>query len=288
MVLKLFTPTEAKAQNSAQNTRDVLRTREIRKLVDKSHTDLAKHEADFAAMLARHKQKWAEEEEAHSIRLVEMEMEILPLEDRRKNALIPIELEKRKADTMIIEAENRLGEVEKREKEADSLENVLIERISQVSERESAVEADEAKAAEMLRSAALEKETAALNTKTLSEGIQKFNDYVLTETLILDGKRTEITLKERSIEAREAALDRKDKSLATRETQIKDKQETLARAFEEFRKNKMENTENTGTDTAELADSSTASGTAPAEAPMAANESTSTETAPETPAESAA
>lgn len=249
MVLKLFTPTEAKSLNSAQNNRDILRTREIRKLVDKSHTELAKHEADFAAMLARHKEKWAQEEEAHSIRLVEMEKEILPLEERRKNALIPIEIEKRKADTMNIEAEKRLGEVEKREHEATVLEDVLIERIGQVSERESAVEANEAKAAEMIRSADSEKETAALNTKTLSEGIQKFNDYVLAETFTLDQKRTEIILKERSIEAREIALGRKEKSLVIRETQLKDKQETLTRAFDEYRKTKMENTENTAVET---------------------------------------
>lgn len=272
MVLKLFTPTEAKSLNSAQNNRDILRTREIRKLVDKSHTELAKHEADFAAMLARHKEKWAQEEEAHSIRLVEMEKEILPLEERRKNALIPIEIEKRKADTMNIEAEKRLGEVEKREHEATVLEDVLIERIGQVSERESAVEANEAKAAEMIRSADSEKETAALNTKTLSEGIQKFNDYVLAETFTLDQKRTEIILKERSIEAREVALGRKEKSLVIRETQLKDKQETLTRAFDEYRKTKMENTENTAVET-------------PVEATPEVAPEAAVEVAPEAPAE---
>lgn len=271
MVLKLFTPTEAKTQNSAQNTRDVLRTREIKKLVDKSHSDLAKHEADFAAMLARHKEKWAEEEEAHAIRISEMGQEIRILEERRKDALIPIEIEKKKADTMIDEAVKRLEEVENREKECAVLGDVLTERLEEVTERESTVSDEEAKIVEMRRSAELEKETAELNTKTLTDGIKKFNDYVLTETLILDGKRTEIILKERSIEAREAALDRKDKSLAIRETQIKDKQETLKRAFDEYRRNTMENTENAVAETAEAT---------PEVAPESA-----VEVAPEVPAE---
>ncbi len=260
MVLKLFTPQESRTQNSAQNTRDALRTREIKKLLEKGHTEIARHEADFAEMMARHKEKWAKEEEAHAIRLSEMDREIRSLEERRKTALIPIEIEMRRADTMIADAEKRLGEVEKREQESESLKDVLIERIEQVSERESIVKDDEEKIIILTREAELEKETAKANTKNLSDGIEKFNVYVASETLILDGKRTEITLKELSIEARSEILDRKEKSLLVREAQVKDKQETLARAFDEFRRNTMsENVENTVS--AAQIDEATVSGT---------------------------
>lgn len=271
MGLKLFTPQEAKSANSAQNTRDVLRTREIKKMMEKSHTELAKYEADFSAMIARHKEKWAQEEQNHAIRTAEMGQEVRALEERRKDALIPIEIEKQKADTMIDEATKRLGEVEKKERDNDELKDVLMQRIEDVSERESAVKDEEEKILEMRRGVELERATNTANTKALSEAIEKFNMYVSSETTALDHKRTEITLRERSIEARREALGRKEKSLATRETQIKDKQETLTRAFDEFRKNKMENTENTAVET-------------PVEAiPEVASEAT--ESTPEAPAE---
>ena len=235
-MLKLFSAKEARERTQAQIQRDILRNQEVQKVTRESESNLSKMEADFAESMAKLKEKRAIEEEKHSIRKNAMEQEISMLEKRKEQALIPIELEKVRADTMLKDAEKTLLDAEIKELEAENLKSILMERLEDVSDRESAVSDEETRLIGERDSIKNEREVTAKNTKNLSDSIERFNLHVANEDRRLNAKETDLILRERSADAKEDLIKRMEAQLQADSIRIKDARATLERAFERIGK----------------------------------------------------
>lgn len=231
-MLKLFSAKEAQERKQAQIQRDILRNQEVQKVTRESQSNLSKMEADFAESMAKLKEKRATEEEKHSIRKNAMEQEISMLEKRKEQALIPIELEKVKADTLLKNAEKMLSDAEKKDLEIEHLKGILMDRLEEVSDRESDILDQEIKLANDRESIKKEREVTAKNTKNLSESIEKFNQHVISEDIRLNAKETDLILRERSADAKEDLVKRMEAQVQADAVRVKDARETLERAFE--------------------------------------------------------
>ncbi len=230
--MKLFSPAEVGSRNSQQVTRDILRIQEVKEELKRQEMNLANSEAQFSESLVRQKEKWAQEIETHIKEKSAMEQEVRALESRRKQALIPIEFEREKAQNVLREAQELLQKSKEKEIHLDVLQESLEKRLDDVSERELNLSSEE-KALEMKQLAILhQQKTVNENTKALSESIQKFNDYVQVENDKIQQGKKEIFLEQQSIQARKEMLDRREEELHILSIQLEDGRKTLQRAFQ--------------------------------------------------------
>lgn len=237
-MLKLFTVPEIQKNKQAQITRDILRNQEVQKVTHETQYRLSKMEADFADSLAKMKERQASEEEKHSIRLSEMDKEVKELQNKKEQALIPIEIEKKKADTILEQVEKRLIHVQEKELENENLKEVLLKRLDDVLDREVAVFDEEERIKSLRESIKLEKEQTEKNTKNLSESILKFNIYVESEKNRLSEKEKVQFLESRTIEAGKGILAQKEKELQEWSVRLKDMENMFKREFEKIKNGK--------------------------------------------------
>lgn len=230
-MLKLFTPSEAKSLNTAQNNRDLVRTTELQESVRRLELKLIDAEASFNETLARQRTQWAEEEKAHAERCFVMDNEVKALEQQKEQALIPIADIEKRAHTMLNEAEVRLSEVAKKEIEIEELENTLLLKIDSISEQTQLLKDEADKLSQQKKARQEEEELQKLNRKSLSESIIKFNLYVEEQQAIISQEKTNLILTQRSIEARDALLSKRERELEADIIRLNDGRETLKRAF---------------------------------------------------------
>jgi len=82
----------------------------------------------FQSTLAQNREKWALELEEKQKLTDDMDKEVKVLEERKKQALIPISLYKEEADKLYQEAKDFLTRAKEKEQEADFLQEKLEEK----------------------------------------------------------------------------------------------------------------------------------------------------------------
>lgn len=229
--MKLFSPSEARELNTAQNNRDRIRTTELQQELTRKQILLADAEASFNSALARQRDIWALEEKNYADRYFSMELEVKNLEKRKEESLIPIAEMEEKVHTLLNEAESRLSEVNQKETEVEEIKIELMKRLDDISEKEISLKDEEL--ALIKRKYAIKQEEGALsaNRHSLSESIIKFNLYIQEQQDIVSREKTDLLLRERSIEARNRLLDKREKRLEADIIRLNDGQQTLQRAF---------------------------------------------------------
>ena len=131
--MKLFSPQEVRDKKNLETARDILRTKEVEDVLKRTNQQLAQAEADFASALAKNKRIWANEETEHAKRVSEMSEEIKELEQRKAQALIPIQMYKDQADTLLKEAQEALELAKVREYQARETQNALEDKLDELS-----------------------------------------------------------------------------------------------------------------------------------------------------------
>jgi len=134
--MQLFSAAEIKSSKESELARDLLRTKSIKEALDKVRTELNEANASFDLALANQRVIWSKESEEASEKLKGLLKEIDEAQKTRDRLIIPIDLDRQKADNMIKEANDLLVEVNNKKKDVEELSDILEKRLDEVSERD--------------------------------------------------------------------------------------------------------------------------------------------------------
>lgn len=231
MGMKLMSPFQNKDQQQSELTRKILRIQETEKLAEITNAKLARAEADFSSMMARNQAKWAQEEEEHMKLMKDREQEVNTLENRKQQALIPIEVYKKQADVLIEEAQGFVARAKEKEEKADELLENLEEKLTSVSDREFIVARDEEKLKIAKEGIKSQQESTKKGVEQLSKAMIEFHEKQKLDEASLLQRQKEVTMAEISFNAKVEKYKRDLEALRILEAQIKDERATLDREY---------------------------------------------------------
>lgn len=225
--MKLFSANELKQKKDLDMTREVLRTQEMQKVADKARKEMSNSEADFKEMLAKNKEKWSQEELEHAQRVKEMEAEVKVLENKKQQALIPIEIYKDSANELMKEAARLIGVAKQHEDENEELKENLEDKLDDVGDREIKVSDRESKVLLREQGSLLQNQQIIEGVKKLSKEMSLFTAKKLKEEKDIEEIKTALFLKERTLVAKEETLNITKKTLEEWEIRLKDQRNVL-------------------------------------------------------------
>ena len=211
--MKLFSPTEIAASKATELARDVMRTQDIKKALDSARDTLNNTKAEFDMTLANQRVKWLKEEEVALNKIKDLQHEIEQLTKVRERSLIPIEIEQKRVDNILMEANELNTRATNKQKYADEMAEKLQDRLDEVSEKEEALEQRETHLFARETGSKLQEEAIKRNSQELTKQMQDW----ITETTIKEAKLQEQRI---AIELREITIKEKELDIADREAQI--------------------------------------------------------------------
>lgn len=234
--MKLFTNAELKDLKAKEQSREILRTQEMQKVADKARKNMATAEADFKLTLAKFKDQWAEEEKKHAIRIRGMSSEIQTLEDRKKDALIPISVYKKQAEEKMKEAMQFKKQFQHEYNEIEDLRELLEDKLDDVAERNKLVDKFEENLVSREKGIKMQEKSTEQALKELNKQMSSFLvDKEKGERDIKERKKV-LFLKERSLLSKQESLKRTEKSLHEWSIKLKDERDTLDRIYQRQKK----------------------------------------------------
>lgn len=231
MPMKLLSPVAQKDARQTEITRQLLRAKETEDIILKINVRRAKAEADFADSLARNRVIWAQEEEEHAKRLKDMEAELKPLEERKRQALIPLEVYKEDAAKVVAEARRIFDRATEKEQLLDQGAEMLEQKLTAVADRENAVTREEKRQEVAKLGIETQQEETKKGLSKLSEAMFNFDLYKQKEEGSLLIRKKEVSLAEINFKAKTEKYQRDLEALKILEAQLKDERATLDRAI---------------------------------------------------------
>lgn len=229
MGMKLMSPFQNRDKQQEEQTRKILRIQEIEDLATKANANLAKAQAEFNTTLALNRSKWALEEEEHAQRIKDMTSEVEALEERKKQALIPISMYKEEADKIMVESQDILKRSKEKEEQVDYLQEKLEEKLTEVSDRENQVVKEEQKQQIARQGIEEQQKQTKLGIERLSKEMVMFHEKQQYEDTKLLERKKVVELAEINFEAKIDRYNRNMEALLTREVQLIDREKTLER-----------------------------------------------------------
>ena len=218
MALKLYTAEEIKSSKATELARDVMRTSDIKKALDKARTELNNVNAQFEVALANQRVKWISEEEVALGKIRDLETELKVLERRKQQALIPIDLYQQRVDNINKEANDKLKSATDKQIYVDELSEKLEEKLYEVSEKDQSLQKRE--------------ENLFVKEKAVQmqeEGNKKMSQEINTRALFfikeMEDREKDFNNRKTALELKEISLQELERSLRVREQDlIKEKQ----------------------------------------------------------------
>lgn len=233
--MKLLTPNQAKAGVNDQVARDILRAKESQEALRKSRQELAESQAEFSSTLAKNRERWAQEERDHEIRVREMESEVKGLEAKKVVALAPLE----ERDRELSDWESFLtrwdGEVSQSEIENGDRANLLEDRLDEVGKREHECADREAKIASLEAGIAVQAESTREGSKVLSRAMLALSQDRLAAQAWIRDEQEKLSMEQSSIASRRESMDRTSRELDELRIRLLDERGTLDRAWRELK-----------------------------------------------------
>jgi len=216
--MKLFTSEEIKSSKATELARDVMRTSDIKKALDKARTELNNVNAQFEVALANQRVKWISEEEVALGKIRDLETELKVLERRKQQALIPIDLYQQRVDNINKEANDKLKSATDKQIYVDELSEKLEEKLDEVSEKDQSLQKRE--------------ENLFVKEKAVQmqeEGNKKMSQEINTRALFfikeMEDREKDFNNRKTALELKEISLQELERSLRVREQDlIKEKQ----------------------------------------------------------------
>jgi len=230
--MKLLLPYQVRDAKNIETAKEILRIQEINKISEEVRLKMAKAESDFQETLEKQRNIWEAGRKEQEDKILELTKEIAYLEERKSQALIPIEVYETQAKDKLIEAEKILSLYKEKENSVDKLQEILEQRLDDIGEREQNVLKEEKRLKLIQEGIVSQQEFTKNSAKELSENAQTFANYVKTIQETLASKKEELIMQELSLNARKNGLDRKEESLDNLAIKLKDDRETLDRAFQ--------------------------------------------------------
>jgi hypothetical protein len=229
MPMKLLSPSVNKDTQQAELSRKLLRIQEVEDMAVTMNAKLARAEADFSSAMALNQAKWLAEETLHQKEVQERTKEIEDLEKRKTQALIPIEIYKQEAETLMEKARLFAEEIRQRNEAIELLSNRLMEKLSEVSDREHELRESERKVELSRIGLDNQREAIALGSEHLTIQMQAFHEKQQQEEKDLLDRKTQVSLAEISFKAKTDKIKRDIQAIREWETRLKDREETLER-----------------------------------------------------------
>ncbi len=234
-MMKLLSPFATKEKQQEEITRKILRTQEVNELAQKANARLARAESDFNNVLALNKTKWAFEEEQHENRVKEMTREVEALENRKREALIPISLYKQEADKLLAEAQDIIKQANQKEQQVDYLIEKLENKLTEVADREFTLSNNEKLLEVSKQGIQNQQEATKLGVEALSKEMLLFHEKQQQEEASLLKRKEEVSMAEISFNAKLDKYVRDIEALKVWEAKLADERDTLKRAFDRIK-----------------------------------------------------
>lgn len=235
MGMKLLTPFANKDKQQEEITRKILRIQEIEDLATKANARLARAEADFADSIARNRAKWALEEQEHADRINAMSREVEALEERKNQALIPIQMYREEVDKVMAEAQEMLKKAKEREEQAEYLQEKLEEKLTEVEDRLAIVKTQEDRLTIAKQGIESQKEATKEGIARLSEEMLRFHEKQQSDEANMNERKKEIALAEINLNAKLEKYARDLEAMKIWEKQLEDQRATLERAIKRIK-----------------------------------------------------
>ena len=233
--MKLLSFSEKKDQQQQEQTLKILRTQEVMELEKKANQNLAKAQADFQSTLATNREKWALELEEKQKMMDEMAKEIEVLEEKKKQALLPVTKQQREIYYSKVENDKIFIKLVKKEEEIEDTKQLLEEKLTEVADREQQVLKEEQSQFVALKGVQLQQEQTRKGADTLYKEKVAFEISKQAEEASLLERKREVFLAETSFKAKTEKYARDMKVLKEWEAQLIDERDTLKRAFARLR-----------------------------------------------------
>jgi len=229
--MKLFSSTEVITNKEQQISRDLLRVNSIDKELNNKRLLLSQLEKEFEDTLKRQREDWEYEENLFIQNKNKLKTETEGLEQRKKQALIPLAEKENELDERSKLIDKILKELEQKNEDfIDSIE-ALEERLTEISIREQ--EADRVSKLQLKKKKGIEAQQ-----EQISNQAKEFNDMmakavadISEKDSKLSRKETKLLLRENAIKEREIEISKIEKGFTDRERAITDKYNTLQRAL---------------------------------------------------------
>lgn len=208
MAMKLLSPTEVKDQKAQDQTRDIIRTQEIKDALNSANKMFARAQTDFNDMLARNRETWAQEEARHVTRVTEMAKEIEILEARREKALEPIEEMMKQAQEELKKGLTLIVKNEAWSATLSDTEERLEEKLSEVGEREVDVSWREDQVLIKEDATKVQIGITQRGIMALEQSQKEFESYKEQENMVIIRRKEELRLEEINLIAREHKIQR--------------------------------------------------------------------------------
>lgn len=234
--MKLLPSFAERDKQQEETARKLMRAQEVEKLLESVNKQLASAQANFSEALARQQRVWAQEEEAHAVAMKEREAEVSVLEERKRQALVPIEIYKAQADEKMREADERMADAMERELNVGDLQERLEEKLTEVSDREQQLSSRE-KAFEVAKSGLdLQRSQLESSIQDFQNKLNKFQQNKALEEASLEQRKREVALAEISLNAKIEKYRESLEALRVWEIQLMDERATLDREYERRKK----------------------------------------------------
>lgn len=229
MALKLLSTTEASTKARKATEAEKHRLVEVQTLITQKYKELSQAETDFADALLKQQGVWADHLKTFEEKRDQLKKEVEELEERRRQALIPLTEREKMLDTKhsaLVTWEESLAT---KEEDLEAKSGLLTVKLDEVAERE------------------LQADTMAKSLTKREEGIQLQAGQITRDQALLATASTDltkrvneaehaITLKWAAVNAREQNLIERERKVqeaeagfAARERVIQDKYDTLER-----------------------------------------------------------
>lgn len=229
--MRLLTPSNVRDIRQEELRIEAVRINELNDASEKARKNLANAEADFSDALAGQRQRWADEELAHSKRTAEMQAELTILEAARAKALEPIEIMRTKAEKQIEEASAMWADVMAQDRANEEVAELLQDKLDAVGQREIDVAQAERQLKLQQESARKQYDSIQAQAKALSASMLQFRVDRQNGLQELEERHNKLTLWEQSLKAKESQLERTAKSLEALRLKLKDERGIIERMY---------------------------------------------------------
>lgn len=232
--MKLFTVADLASKKEAQTVADIRRLQTVSKELLQSHQSLNKLEADFALTMEKQREQWTEENNTQTAIGDALRHEVMRLEERKQQALIPLEQRAQELDNRDKELSQWESELAQKTDSLTDEAELLQEKLSAVAERESHAK----KIGRELQLASdgivAQKAQIALQAHELGKEITSAIQADIERQNAVERREIAMNLKEGGMIAREERLALLDQDLSMREDRLKDRYLMLERTTQEL------------------------------------------------------
>jgi chromosome segregation ATPase len=232
--VKLFSSNAVASNREAQAVSEIKRLDTVNKELTTKRLELIKLEADFVVALDQQTTQYEKEQAEHNIKVNLLKEEVVRLEERKKQALIPLEENYKKIDTKNSELLIKEAELQKREEEIEERAELLQEKLSDVSDRE--VQADIIAQKQVVTQLGIDHQKAqsALQAKEMSETMITSLAELGTRENAVSRRETTTSLKEKELIGKEEQLAKIETGFVNREIKLQDQYLMLERTTKEI------------------------------------------------------